>query len=266
MKNRLTELYENHQNHDVTFNQNVIKSLGLVVESIVIKCGDIKVPCIIYSSTLVGTRIIINLSERKLNYIKRKRGSVSLYFNFKAPYTKREISFYINSKVTDFDHYNDDSKKDFYYCSLEFTGRAPDDLISILGEHIDKQINMHKRAEERFILKNGDKDLKQSLKNYLFISGKAKKCILTEISLFSAKLILVGNIKNFKINDTAMLITQCSNLDGTCEMLGKIERTEVILEEEHIFSIILKFNQELIPPSYKLWIAEFLEVANIKKH
>ncbi len=265
MNKRLNEIYENHSRHDTTFNQSVIKSTGLVVDQITIKCGDMKQSCIIYSSSLVNARIIVKLSLDQLNYIKRKRGIISLNFTFKIESEKNSISFHINSKIIHIEEY-DQGKPDLYFFMIEYKGRAPDDFIDILGTHVVTQLNKHKRAEERFILNNDhNKPSKcKDLKNFLFISGKGRRCILTEISIFSAKIILVGKMKEFLGNPNVMLIMKCEEMDGTGEMMGHIDRAELVNEKESLFSVIIKFNQEMIPPTYKMWIAELLELVNIR--
>lgn len=266
MNKRLNEIYENHSFHDTTFNQSVIKSLGLVTNQIAIKCGDMKESCIIYSSSLISARIIVKLTKNQLYKIKKKNGAISLNFTFKIESEKNNISFYVNSKITHMEEYKQD-KPDLYFFVISFINRAPDDLIEILGSHIVKQLNKHKRAEERFVL---DNSLRKSTccanqENILFISGKGKRCILTEISIFSAKIIMVGNPDDFIGNPSVMLIIKCKDMEGVGEMMGNIDRAEVVNEKDSLYSIIINFNQEMIPPSYKLWISEFLELVNIKK-
>lgn len=265
MNKRLNEIYDNHYRHNTTFNQGVIKSTGLVVDKITLKCGDMKKSCIIYSSSLISARIIVKLSLDQLNYIKRKRCAISLNFTFNIESEKNSISFHINSKITHIEEY-DQGKPDLYFFMINYTSRAPDDLIDILGTHIETQLNKHKRAEERFVINNDqNKSTKcKSLKNFLFISGKGRRCILTEISIFSAKVILIGTMKELSGYPKVMLIMKCEDMEGTGEVMGHVDRVEIVNENESLYSAIIKFNQEMIPPAYKMWIAELLELVNIK--
>ncbi|MGL1890878.1 MAG: hypothetical protein OCD02_04590 [Spirochaetaceae bacterium] len=266
MDRRLNQIYDDHKDHSITFNQSVIKELGLRPADITLKCSGMKLSCIIYSSSLSGAKILINLSIDQLNYIKRKQQKISIMFSFNDKYEHKEICFYIHSKISEITEYNQE-KKDLYFFLVDFSKRVPDDFINILGSHIIKQLNLHKRAEERFIL---NKDLYSSSKsknhqNFLFVSGCGKRCILTELSMFSAKVILVGCTSKILRNSSAMLIMKYKGLEGIGEMIGHIERIEVVNEDESLLSIIIKFDQEVIPPAYKMWISEYLELVNVRK-
>lgn len=200
------------------------------------------------------------LTPEQLTYIKSKRQIVLLNFSFKVKSHRSDIRFHISSKITDIVEYIHD-KKGLYFCFVNFLKKAPDDYINILGTHIYNQLNLHKRAEERFLL---NKECfiatnNKSQENFIFISGNCKRCILTEISIFSAKVILVSNLKELTPESNAMLIMKYKDLKGTGEMIGNIERVEVINKVENLYSIIIKFDQEAMPPVYKLWIAEYLE-------
>ncbi len=266
MDRRLNQIYDDHKNHNITFNQSVVKDIGLMTQDIAIKCCDVKLSCIIYSSSLCNAKILVNFTTDQLNYIKRKRGSISMKFSFQPKNEKNAITFYINSKITEVNEYNQEDN-DLYFCLLDFSNRAPDDLINILGSHIVKQLNQHKRAEERFILNKEHTTLakNRTQENFLFIAGNGKRCILTEISIFSAKVLLVGNVKDISAKLNAMLIIKYKGLEGIGEMIGNIERVEVVSEDEHLLSIVINFDQDKIPPAYKLWISEYLEFVNVKK-
>lgn len=266
MDKRLNQYFDEYKNHSITFNQKVIKDLGLIAQDITLKCCGIKLSCIIYSSSLCNAKVLIKLTTEQIQHIQRKRGVVSIEFSFKTQEDKNNITFYINSKITDISEYNQDNKG-LYFCLLDFTNRAPDDFINILGSHIFKQLNLHKRAEKRFVLNKKYSPLakNRAQENFLFIAGSGKRCILTEISIFSAKVLFVGNIKKISAKSNAMLIIKYKGLDGVGEMIGYIERVEEVSKDEGLLSLVIMFDQEAIPPTYKLWIAEYLESVNVKK-
>lgn len=58
MDKRLNTIYEEFQNHTITFNESVIKKMGLLPTDITLKCGELKLPCIIYSHPLVVLRFL----------------------------------------------------------------------------------------------------------------------------------------------------------------------------------------------------------------
>ncbi len=42
-------------------------------------------------------------------------------------------------------------------------------------------------------------------------------------------------------------------------MRGRIERCERVNREEGLYSVVVTFNQELIPPGYKMWLADCID-------
>ncbi|MBI9098810.1 MAG: hypothetical protein JEY91_10060 [Spirochaetaceae bacterium] len=265
MKNKLDELYENYKDYSVTFNQNIIESLGLIAEQISFKCGGRKVPCIIYSSTMTEARLLAKLDQDFFQLLQKQRNTISLRYSFFVKDQNREISFFINSKIRNYSKYNCDNP-DLYFISLEFINKSPDDLIKILGTHVTKEATNQKRAEKRIIL-GSDSEGKLGLnimENYLFISGNGTPCVLTELSIFSAKVLINGVNKEFKPGVNVMLLMKAKGLKGVGEMVGSIERVDLINEAEELFSIIITFNQEMVPPTYMMWIAECIEMIKIK--
>lgn len=264
MRKRLDKIYLEHKDHDITLNQNVIKAIGLIINHVYFKCGSLKIPCIIYSTSMTRAKIITKLEKSFFEKLENHKNIISLRFIFNKQ--GQTISFYINSKIRDYQLY-DSTKNDHYYLELEFNNKSPDDLIDTLGTFIEKQASKQNRAEERFILNSGPNEvlgLKQ-MENYLFIDGTGKRCLLTEISIFSAKVLISGKIAEFKKGSSAMLIMKSNKMEGLGEMMGQIERVEVINGKEGIFSIIIVFNQEKIPPKYKMWVAECIETIKIQK-
>lgn len=266
MNEKSEDFYTKYKDYDVTFNQEMIDSLGMVTDQISFKCGEIKVPCIVYSSTMMGARLIAKLEKNFFDLLREHRNTIVLRYTFKTSGTAREISFIVHSKLK-FSNAYDRDKPDFYYLFIDYINGAPNTLIDILGNHIETKISSQKRTEERIILYSDQED-KAALKimeNYLFIAGKGVKCILTEISIFSAKVLAKCSECSVEPGTVAMLIMKAEGLDGVGEMMGNIERVEPINKEEGFYSVIISFDQERIPPSYKMWIADCIEMIKIKK-
>lgn len=264
MNKVLDALYNEHKDHDVTLSQKVIRNIGLIVDQVLLKCGSAKVPCIIYSTSMVKARIIARMNDEILEELNKHKNNVSLRFTFFVKTQSQTISFYMNSKVINSEEY-DGNRPDFYYISLEFTKRPPDDLIDILGNYITEQQSRHKRAEERVVF-NGQENSSpffKSMENFLFVSGNGKRCVLAEISIFSAKVLISGKPDEYKEGESAMLLMKSEALEGLGEMVGKIGRVDLINREEGMFSVIIVFNQDMIPPVYKMWVAQCIEMIKI---
>lgn len=259
MNKRLDELYELYCDHELTFNQKVIDSIGLSLESICFKVGGVKVPVMIYTSSMKETRVIVKLNIKLSTIIKKHNHIVSLRYSFNTKDKFRDISFFVNSKIISCDKYYEDVP-DLYILNLEYLNRAPDDLVLKLGNYLEHQGSLEKRAKERFILKsNRDKAGLNLMDNYLFIDGKGKRCYLAEISIFSAKVLVKSTPGEFQKDSNIMLLMKSEALTGLGEMVGTIGRVELLNAKEGLYSVIISFNQTLIPPMYKMWVAQCIE-------
>jgi hypothetical protein len=102
------------------------------------------------------------------------------------------------------------------------------------------------------------------METFLFIEGKGKKCILNEISIFSAKVLIEGTPADFS-RKRVILLMKMQSLKEMGEMVGIVTRCDIISEHEKLVSLIITFDQEAIPPQYKMWIGECLETIALKR-
>lgn len=262
---KFDELFIIYQSQEITFNQRVIGSLGLRVEHIYLKVGNLKVPGIIYSTSMKSAKFIVRLDDIVSKEMTKHNNIVSLRYSFKTIDKQHEISFFVSSKVVTCDKYAIETP-DLYILGLEFLNRAPDDLIDKLGHYLARIGTHQKRAESRFVL-NSNSQERLGLKlmdNYLFSDGKGKKCYLTEISIFSAKVLVKASHEEFEKGQNIMLLMKSEVLKGLGEMIGEVGRVEIINKEEGLYSIIIIFDQNLIPPIYKMWVAQCIESIKVK--
>jgi hypothetical protein len=136
----------------------------------------------------------------------------------------------------------------------------PDDLIHIIGTFFARRENVESRIHERIVL---NQVLENSMginpmESFLFIDGNGKKCILSEISIFSAKVIIHGSVEDFR-KKNCLLIMKADSIEGMGEMVGVIDRVDEISSNAQLLSVIIVFDQDAIPPLYKMWIGECLE-------
>lgn len=258
MIGNIGEFYNTHKDHDVIFNKNVIRYLGLKPDQVSFKCGNLNIPCILFSTSLHKSRIIAKLDESIFRALSNNGNIINLKFTFYLARLKQTLSFHIDSKIIEYDTY-DSKKADLYFIVVIFNKIPPRDFIEILGEHIIEQEGDHIRAVERVVIENN-----KSLESFIFMDGNGKKCILTEISLFSAKILVTAKLNDFKVKSPTMLIMKSTKLQGLGEMIGYIERVEEINSAEGILSVIITFDQEKIPPAYKLWVSECIEIAKLR--
>lgn len=259
MKKSIDDIYNSHKEHDLAFSHSVVTSLGIIPDKIQLKCGDIKIPCAIYSSSMVGARVIAKLNDDFFRNLNRSQSSVALRLIYHDGESDSEVPFFINSRISLFNKFSSD-KPNIYYLTLDYLNKPPDDLICLLGNYILKQIYLQKRAVKRFVLSSSVIKESSIMEQFLFKSGKGKKCILTEVSLFSAKVLISGQQDEYQINDHVLLLMKSIGVDGLGEMVGNITRLELINEEDGLYSVVISFNQDLIPPVYKMWLAECIDV------
>lgn len=252
----IKDVYETHKGYDVIFNKSVINSLGLIADKVSLKCDTLNIPAILFSTSMERARVIAKLSRECILKIQDNGYKTTLRYTFYVQELGQSISFYINSKITEYDIY-DSNKKDLYLVSLDFTRMPPRIFIEILGEYIIKQETRHERAVERVNIPAN------KIEAFLFIDGSGKKCIITEISLFSAKILISGNKESYKEGVKTLLIMKSREMDGLGEMIGEVVRLDEIDNREDIISLIIKFDQDKVPPAYKMWVAECMNSAII---
>lgn len=201
---------------------------------------------------MTAARVVVKLENRSVDTLTSNKSNITLRYTFYVKELRETLSFYINSKLLGYDLYDSD-KPDLYLIGLEFTRMPPRILIELLGNYLEEKESRDKRAVERVSI-NPEK-----LESFLFMDGNGKKCMVTEISLFSAKITVTGNIQDYIEGSTVLLIMKSKELEGLGEMIGNIRRVEEIDKNEEILSVIILFDQEKIPPTYKLWVTECID-------
>lgn len=261
MREILDALFNDHKDHDVTLSQKVINNLGIIKDQIILKCGGVQVPCIIYSTSMKKARIIAKINSELLEELKRHKNIISLRFTFFEKEQYQTISFYMSSEIVNYEKYDSD-KPDLYFFNIEFKRRPPDDFVNVLGSYISEQVTKQKRSEQRCVINSNDSNTPgiKSMETFLFVSGKGKRCVLAEISLYSAKVLTSGKLDKYNEGESAMLIMKSEALKGLGEMVGKIGRVDLINQEEGLFSLIIIFDQDMIPPAYKNWVTDCIKI------
>lgn len=243
----IKEIYDTYKNYSVVFNKNVINSLELIANKISIKCDTIQIPALLVSSCFCSAKVILKINKDHLEQFKRDNFLTTIRYTFYVQDLMEQLSFYVTSKIVDFDRY-DSENPNLFLITLEFTRVPPRIFIEILGEYILQQEKKNKRAAKRINLPPG------TLESYIFKDGEGKKCTVTEISISSAKVLVSGLRDNYLEDATVLLLMKSPELEGLGEMIGYIKRVEEIGNSENLLSIIILFDQKHIPPAYKKWV------------
>ncbi len=243
-RQQIIKLFNNFKEKDVAFNNHVIEATGLLPKQIFLKISNTKVPCILYSTSMISARIIANLSPELFEKIRAARNTVYLRFAFKRSDRTDALKFFISSKVTGFNPYSNNNPHT-NFITLNYSQTPPDDLIKILGGLLTVKANAMLRKEERIPIttesleKLGFKDRNA----IILVQEVPRKCILRDISFSGAKILIIG-LGKFLINKEAVLRLSIVDVSKPVDIKGKIIRTEQVKGRKDISALALKFNEE----------------------
>ncbi|MBN2551472.1 MAG: pilus assembly protein PilZ, partial [Spirochaetales bacterium] len=130
---QLAQYYSSYKDREITFNRQIIQVLRLLPREVYLKSSGDQLPCILYSSSMAGAKIVASLRAGALRQVQLAGNSVSLRFAFGRSDKPESLHFFIPAKITNFTFY-DTARPDLYFLSLEYTTKPPDDLIEMLGQ------------------------------------------------------------------------------------------------------------------------------------
>jgi hypothetical protein len=214
---------------------------------------------------MIAAKVLSPLGDAFFQNLKQANNLVSLHLVFLSPDSKREIPLFINAKVDSYNPYQG-ATSHLYFVSLNYLNKPPDDFINIIGQYFEHKLEPEKRQAERIVISSkNEMDFGiQPMDTFLFINGKGRKCILSELSVTSAKVVISGIVEEFE-NKRAIAIMKIKALKEVGEVVGDITRCEPISEQDGIISLILVFDETMMPPSYKMWIKECIEAIKKRK-
>ena len=257
----LNRNYDKYKDTNLTFNTNVTNKSGLRRKEVILKCKSLNSRCILYSASMQQARIIAQVDKEWMNCLNDSNKNVTLLLAFKNSMDTSTVSFFISCKVEDFSPYQGSNHENFYFITVSFRKKAPDILIERISEILDQKFAKEKRSNGRIQITSAirKKMGMDSFENYLFRDGNGKRCVLTELSLFSAQVFLTGTEDEFQ-DKRVLLVFKIKQLPEMGEMVGTVVRSEKFGLKSEIVSLVIDFDQELIPPSYKMFVGKYLEV------
>lgn len=258
---QINRYFEMYQGTDVVFTKEVIRTIGLVAKNVFLKHGGRQVPCVIYSTSMKGAKVIASVKSETFARLTGVNTSVSLRFSFQRPDKPDPISFYVTCKVAGFSPYGQGNQK-LNFVSLVYPQRPSDDLISILGHLLETNINSKKRKEERIIV-TVDSIPKLGLKSkdaLVYIQNVPRKCIVRDLS-FGGSLLIIPGFAKFLLNKPVVLHLELEDGASPLRVAGSIVRIEPVAEREDIAAIAIAFDESSVPLAYKMRISEYLSTA-----
>jgi hypothetical protein len=254
---QIVKYYERYKTIDVTFTKEVISATGLITQQVFLKCIGETWPCVVYSSSFTGAKVIVNAKSGLHGKIQQANNLVSLRFSFRINDKTDPMLFYVAGRVGGYSPYG--GSPDVSMLSLVFSQRPPDDLIEIMGRLLDANINSAKRREERILL---TPDVMRRLhivskETAIFIQGVPRRCIIRDISFSGAKVIMVG-VAKFLVDRDAIMRIDFEDPRESLAFKGKTLRTEDVEGRKDLVAMAVHFDETQVPMNYKMRFNDFL--------
>jgi hypothetical protein len=254
---QLTRFFELYGKTEVTFNRQVIDATGLIPNNVHLRIADQQWPCIIYSSSMIGARVIAGVKTAFYESLQQVNNHASLRYCFKLAEKADPIPFFVSGKITGYSQYNP-KNPDVQLISMEFTQRPPDDLIQILGVLLEANANAQRRRDERIVLspENIKKLGLEPKDTFVYVENVPRKCIVRDLSFGGAKILMTG-IAKFLDKKKASLKLLRADTSEEMQIPGEILRVENVEGRKDIVVIALKYTEDP-PMNYKLMINGYL--------
>ncbi len=255
---QITRYYEQFRNIDVTFTKEVIRATLLYPKQVFLKSLGYQWPCIVYSSSMAGAKIIVNMATSLRETIRKANNLVSLRFSFLQKDKADPLSFFVSARITGSTPYGS-QKPDLHFLNLTYTQRPPDDLIEILGKLLDAHATSKRRKEQRIaVTADSARKIGINAKDvFVYIEGVPRRCIIRDLSFGGAKLIILG-VAKFLVNKGAILRVQVTEDESYIDIEGTVIRFEAVEGRNDIAAIAVQFNEDTVPVTYKMLLSTYL--------
>jgi hypothetical protein len=250
--------YELYKAIDVTYTKEIIKATGLETRGVFLKCIGEQWPCVVYSSSFAGAKVIASSKQDLSDRVTKANGLVSLRFSFKFPDKPDPVSFFIGAKVLGYSNYAQGGGG-LQFVSLQFTQRPPDDFIDILGRLLDANINAARRRAERILL-TADSMRRLCLvskDSFVYVQGVPRKCILRDVSFSGVKAIVAGLAK-FLVGKECILRVEMDEPRETLDIKGSIVRFEDVEGRKDLAAVGIQFDEPNVPMTYRMHVNDYL--------
>jgi hypothetical protein len=254
---KITVYYERFKGIEVTFTREIIQVTGLLTQQVHLKCVSDFWPCVIYSSSFQGAKIVANIKSGLIEKLQQANNYVSLRYCFKNADSNNPVTFFVAARSMGYAPYG--GSKDVAIFTLQFTQRPPDDLIEIMGRLLDANVNSAKRRDERILI-TADSQRKLNIlskESAIFIQKVPRHCILRDISFSGAKLIMMG-VAKFLVNRESALRIDFQDPRESFLLKGKFLRSENVEGRKDLVALAMQFDESSVPMGYKMRINDYL--------
>jgi hypothetical protein len=254
---RISVYFDRFKDIEVTFTKEIIQVTGLITQQIHLKCGNDFWPCVVYTASFEGAKIVANVKTGLLAKLQNTNNFVNLRFCFRVLGETNTLTFFIAARVLSTAPYG--NSQDVNMFTLQFTNRPPDDFMEIMGRVLDANVNSSKRKDDRIQL-NPDNIRKLNLlssESAIFIQGVPRRCILRDLSFSGSKIIMMG-VAKFLLDKEASLRIDFNDPREVFTIKGKFVRAENVEGKKEMVALGLNFDENAVPMSFKIRLNEFL--------
>lgn len=260
---QLSTYYELYRSIEVTLTKDVSQLLGFLQDKVALKLMGSQWPCLVYSTSLEGAKIILNLKPDQIEKLRQGSNMVALRYGFRVADKTEPVTFFANAKIKGYNRYNSASNNDLYFMTLEFTQRPSDDLIEVLGRFLEANVNSQKRKDVRMAV--NEVTIKKvgfaTCNTIVAVEQVDRKCLIRDLS-FGGALILIPGVAKFLQGRTAVLRLVLEENSQVLTIPGKFVRVEPVEGRRDITQAALQFDDATIPHAYKLKMNDALR--NVK--
>lgn len=260
---QITRYYTQFEAMEVTFTREVVRALMLDSKHVFIKCLGFQWPCIIYSSSMVGAKIITNMNKPLKDALQKSKNVISVRFSFVLRDKPDPLAFFVAARIAGMSPYGD-PEKGLNFLNVVYTQRPPDDLIERLGSILEASAAFQKRRDERIIMSpDTAKRLGFLLESTRILVDKVpRKAIIRDISFGGAKVIMHG-IPQFLLNKPTEIRLECDDPREVIVLTGTIVRFEPVADRTDIAAFAIQYADAGIPMPYKMRLNEHLRRVKI---
>ncbi|MBR6199833.1 MAG: PilZ domain-containing protein [Spirochaetales bacterium] len=259
---KLNEYYDRYKDQELAFNKSIISALGVEPRKICLKIKADPCPCVLYSCSMIGAKIIIHLDNEGFERIKLSNNFVNLRLSFYPKNAKNPLMFFVPAVVKSYRSFelkNDSSTA--FLMTLDFTTKPSEDLIEILGKVFEMNENFEKRKALRI-----DVDEKlagvigfATTKAIIEISIVKQHCLLKNISATGVMALMACNPPTVLKKKIKIHLVLAGNPPKSLPIEGTIMRCEPVVGNKTIFGLGIMFDPDKIPYEYKTLINNYID-------
>ena len=253
---QIARYYDEYRETEVTFTKDVIHTLAMDPRQIYIKCNGSQWPCIINSTSLSASKIIIGTTGGAFQQIAKKDAPpVSLRFGFYQA-DGQLMSFFISGKVANVAPYM--GKTDLMIVTIQFTQRPPEDLVEKIGILLDAKHNAVRRKDERVLMtpEIGRKMNLSHLECNISVQNVPRRCVLQDLSFVGTKVIMFG-LAQYTQNKECELSLEFEEPHEEIKVKGIIGATMLVQGRKDVFVADIKFAGDT-PDAFKIRFNAYL--------